>query len=62
MLFDSGDPLPQTLNIPTGTHTHVNWAFTAPGEYTISYEVTGTPTGGSPVSSGAVEYAYQVGG
>lgn len=58
--YDSDDALPQSLTVPTGAHIHDNWAFTAPGTYTVTYEVTGTPAGGSPVSSGAVEYTFEV--
>ncbi len=62
VLFNSNDPLPQTLTIPTGAHTHVNWAFTAPGEYVVTYQADATPVGGSPVSSGPVAYSFLVGG
>jgi surface-anchored protein len=62
VLFNSNDPLPQTLTIPTGTHTHVNWAFTAEGEYTISYSAAGElEGGGGPTDSGPVEYTFQIG-
>lgn len=62
VLFDSGDATPQTLEISTGEHVHVNWAFTAPGEYSVDYEFAGDLAGGDPVSSGPVEFTYQVGG
>lgn len=61
VLFDSGDPTPQTLDIATGEHVHVNWAFTAPGEYSVDYEFAGELAGGDAVSSGPVEFTYQVG-
>ena len=61
VVFDSSAALPQTVSIPTGAHVHVNWAFTAPGTYHVDYSVAGTPTGGSPVPSGAVEFTYEVG-
>jgi surface-anchored protein len=62
VLFDSTAPLPQVQTIPTGAHTHINWAFTAPGPYTVTYQADATPVGGSPVSSGPVGYSFQVGG
>jgi len=62
VLFDSDDALPQSLVVPTGAHIHQNWGFTAPGDYTVTYEVTGTPIGDVPVSSGPVEYSFTVGG
>lgn len=39
--------------------THVNWAFTQPGRYVLSFAVTGTPTGGSPVTDSA-SYTFVV--
>lgn len=61
VLFDSGDPTPQQLDIATGEHVHVNWAFTAAGDYSVDYEFAGTLAGGEAVSSGPVEFTYQVG-
>ena len=34
-----------------GLHEHYNWGFTAEGIYEIEFEATGTPFGGSPLSS-----------
>ena len=61
VLFDSDDALPQTVTISTGAHTHVNWAFSAEGTYTVTYSAAGTPTGDSLVDSGPVEYTFTVG-
>ena len=60
VVFDSDDPLPQSLGVDAGAHVHANWAFTAPGTYTVTYEVVGTPVGGSPVASGPVSYTFEV--
>jgi surface-anchored protein len=60
VVFDSDDALPQALAVAAGAHVHVNWAFSAPGTYTVTYEVTGSPVGGSPSSSGPVEYTFEV--
>jgi surface-anchored protein len=60
VVFDSDDALPQSLPVAAGAHVHANWAFSAPGTYTVTYEANGTPAGGSPVSSGPVEYTFEV--
>ena len=47
--------------LPTGGHTHVNWAFSAPGTYTVSFEASGTLVDGNAfVTSGPVGYTFQV--
>ncbi|TDC30063.1 hypothetical protein E1211_24950 [Micromonospora sp. 15K316] len=46
-------------NIPAGTHAHGNWAFSAPGTYTLSFRATAT--GGSGAVSPTVNYTVQVG-
>ena len=61
--MNSGDGL--TANdifvLPTGGHTHVNWAFSAPGTYTVSFEASGTLVDGNAfVTSGPVGYTFQV--
>lgn len=52
---DSAD----TTTFAPGGHAHVNWAFTQPGRYVVSFSVTGTPTGGAPVTSSA-SYTFVV--
>lgn len=62
VLFNSNNPLPQTQTIPTGTHAHANWAFTAPGTYTVTYKASGElEGGGGPTTSDEVEFTFQVG-
>jgi surface-anchored protein len=61
VLFDSDDALPQAIGVSTGSHNHANWVFGAEGDYTITYEVVGTPVGDVEVSSGPVEFSYRVG-
>ncbi|MDW5598386.1 choice-of-anchor M domain-containing protein, partial [Conexibacter stalactiti] len=36
-LFDSGDGLPDTVQVPAGTHAHGNWAFSAEGRYQLTF-------------------------
>ncbi|MDO8213119.1 choice-of-anchor M domain-containing protein [Conexibacter sp. CPCC 206217] len=48
-LFDSGDGLPDTAQIPVGTHAHGNWAFSAEGRYRLTFTTRATlaPSGGA---------------
>ncbi|MFY1674579.1 choice-of-anchor M domain-containing protein [Plantactinospora sp. WMMB334] len=46
-------------NIGAGTHAHGNWAFSAPGTYTLSFRATAQ--GGTGVASPTVSYTFQVG-
>jgi putative ABC transporter-associated repeat protein len=50
VLFNSTQALPQQMNIPPNTHAHGNWAFTKPGVYRLSVQMSATTTGGQPVS------------
>ncbi len=44
-----------------GSHSDVNWAFSAPGVYTISFEASGTLVDGNAFTrSGPVSYTFQV--
>lgn len=47
LLFNSGDGLPDSRRVPLGTHAHGNWAFSAPGSYQLSFEMTATRPGGA---------------
>lgn len=40
VLFNSGDGLPDARDVPLGTHAHGNWAFTRPGTYRLTFEMT----------------------
>lgn len=53
--IDSSD----AATVTPGGHMHVNWAFTQPGRYVVTFAVTGTPTGGSPVTASA-SYTFVV--
>lgn len=44
-----------------GSHSDVNWAFSAPGVYSVSFEASGTLADGNVfTSSGPVTYTFQV--
>lgn len=59
--FNTRDGLPDTRTESVHTHVHSNWVFMAEGTYTLTFEVTGTLTGGTPVSTGMVDYTVRVG-
>jgi surface-anchored protein len=60
-LFDSGDGLPDTRTVARNTHSHANWAFTAAGTYTATFEVTGRlASTGATVSTGAQAFTFTV--
>ncbi|MCL4789304.1 MAG: choice-of-anchor M domain-containing protein [Verrucomicrobia bacterium] len=46
--------------IPSGAHSHVNWAFSAPGDYTVLFEATGNSVLNGLTSSGDVAYNFRV--
>lgn len=50
VLFDTGEALPQELQIGRNTHVHGNWAFTAPGIYRLSVEMAATGGDGTAYS------------
>lgn len=61
VLFDSGDGLPDSLNVNYNTHAHVNWGFDAAGTYAVTFEVTGKlASDGTTISSGAKTWTFEV--
>ncbi|MDA1361469.1 choice-of-anchor M domain-containing protein [Glycomyces luteolus] len=60
--FNSRDGLADSINVNVNSHVHSTWAFTAAGEYTLSWELTGTLADGTEVSTGSVDYHWIVGG
>jgi surface-anchored protein len=47
--------------VPVGAHAHLNWAFSAPGEYRLTFKAAGTlAQGGQPVESGEVTLTFIV--
>ncbi|WP_306213783.1 choice-of-anchor M domain-containing protein [Actinoplanes sp. RD1] len=60
-LFDSGDGLPDNLSVSRNVHAHANWAFSAAGTYTVTFEVTvQLASTGAVVSTGAKAYTFSV--
>ncbi|MFV2084121.1 MULTISPECIES: choice-of-anchor M domain-containing protein [Micromonosporaceae] len=61
VLFDSGNGLPDSLNVNRNTHAHVNWGFDVAGTYVATFEVSGVrASNGQPVSS-TEEFTFEVG-
>ncbi len=51
-----------TRSLAAGGHTHVNWAFSAPGKYRIGLQATGVlATSGQSTTSEVGEYLFDVG-
>lgn len=61
-LFDSGDGLPDARTVAAATHAHANWAFSAAGSYTATFEATATLTGGATVTTGPQPFTFTVTG
>jgi surface-anchored protein len=59
--FRTDDGLPDTLTVPTHTHAHANWAFSATGTYTLRFQADATLVDGTPLSTGPVDYTFVVG-
>ncbi len=63
VLMNSGDGITagDAVTLGAGAHTHVNWAFGAPGVYQIDLEGSGTLVDGNVfTSSGNVTYTFEV--
>lgn len=63
VFMNSGDGITggDAVTLTAGVHSHVNWAFTAPGVYTIDFEGSGTLADGNAFkSSGNVTYTFEV--
>ncbi|TDC49740.1 hypothetical protein E1212_17410 [Jiangella ureilytica] len=59
-IFSSEESLPARQQ-SVGQHVHANWAFSAEGDYTLTFEAAGTLAGGEAVTTGPVEYSFTVG-
>jgi surface-anchored protein len=59
---DSGDGLPDTIaDLGAGSHSHANFAFTAPGIYSVDLRFTTTLVdGGVALDSGPVTFTFDV--
>lgn len=50
-------------NVPAGAHSHYNWAFSQPGDYAVTFEISGelTSTYGGGVVQTQVTYEFRAG-
>jgi len=46
--------------LPSGAHSDINWAFSAPGDYTVTFEASAVSTLNGLASSGPVDYKFHV--
>jgi hypothetical protein len=46
--------------VPTGLHQDLNWAFSAPGDYSVFFEASGISMLNGATTSGNVEYLFHV--
>lgn len=60
LLLRSAEGGPDTLQLTTGGHFHLNWAFSAPGHYHLVFRLEATLADGSPVVSAPQEIAVSV--
>lgn len=62
VLMNSGDGISSAdaVVFPSGTHSHVNWAFSAPGDYTVTLEATANSALNGATASGNVNYLFHV--
>ena len=50
-----------TLTLPLGSHLHCNWAFSAPGRYRLTFQVSGTlRAGNTPIASAPTDFFFTV--
>lgn len=49
------------VEVIAGSHTHLNWAFSAPGHYTVDFTASGTLSGGGQfIESLPTAYSFEV--
>lgn len=62
VLMNSGDGISgsDAVTFPSGTHSHVNWAFSTPGDYTVTFEASALSTLNGATASGDVNYLFRV--
>jgi surface-anchored protein len=48
------------VNIATSSHSHANWAFSAPGDYSLTFIASGTLVGGATLMSEPATFDFTV--
>lgn len=46
--------------LPSGAHSHINWGFSAPGDYTVTFQADAVSVLNGATSSGPVDYKFHV--
>jgi surface-anchored protein len=63
LFFNSADGITSSdsMTLPVGSHQHLNWAFSAPGSYSVEFTASGIlQADGMPTTSGPVAYSFEV--
>ncbi|RKN22096.1 hypothetical protein D7147_05050 [Micromonospora musae] len=60
VLFDSGNGLPDSLNVNRNVHAHVNWGFDAAGTYAVTFEITGKLASTGATVSATNTFTFEV--
>jgi surface-anchored protein len=58
--MNSRDGVPDSRLVPAGLHQDLNFAFSAPGDYTVLFEASGNSMANGLTSSGDAPYLFHV--
>lgn len=58
---DTEDALPQTIATRSRTHAHINWYFSEPGVYRLTWQAQATAADGTALESEPRDYLFVVG-
>ncbi|MEV2237102.1 choice-of-anchor M domain-containing protein [Micromonospora sp. NPDC049891] len=61
VLFDSGNGLPDSLNVNRNVHAHLNWGFDVAGTYVATFTVSGVRASNGQSVSTTKQFTFQVG-
>lgn len=61
-LLSSSEPSLRSMTEFAGAHSHANWAFTAPGDYALTFTASAKLPSGETVESEASTYCFTVSG
>ncbi|THV29551.1 hypothetical protein E9998_08615 [Glycomyces paridis] len=59
--IDTADALPQAITTTARTHAHVNWFFSEPGIYRLTWQAEAEAADGAPLVSAPQDYLFVVG-
>ncbi|WP_255673068.1 choice-of-anchor M domain-containing protein [Glycomyces amatae] len=61
LFASSRDGLPDAVEVGVPAHVHSYWAFTAEGDYTLTWQAAGTLADGTTAATDEIEYHWRVG-